>query len=146
MYWSSIFSRKCRNFYWNREGSWPLVRSTNQTYFSYLKLHMCFLLHFQHDQLTVPWPGLSCLGCSGSNLVHKKVPHTGINLLKRFTSLRVSDSSNPQNEKRLSYGKQKKMLYNPGSRLWGRSVYIWRGVLGGHRRPAIGQSGKLSTL
>ena len=42
------------------------------------------------------------------------MPHTGLNLPKRFTNLRVLDSSGPQNEKRLSYRKQKKLL---GSKL-----------------------------
>ena len=36
--------------------------------------------------------------------------HKGLNLLKRFTNLRVLDSSRPQNEKRLSYRKQKSYL------------------------------------
>ena len=42
------------------------------------------------------------------------VSHTGLNLPKRFTNLRVLDSSSPQNEKRLSYRKQKSCL---GSKL-----------------------------
>ena len=42
------------------------------------------------------------------------VAHTGLNLPKRFTNLRVLDSSSPQNEKRLSYRKQKSCL---GSKL-----------------------------
>ena len=41
-------------------------------------------------------------------------PHKGINLPKRFTNLSVLDSSGPQNEKRLSYRKQKSCL---GSKL-----------------------------
>ena len=41
-------------------------------------------------------------------------PHKGLNLPKRFTNLSVLDSSGPQNEKRLSYRKQKSCL---GSKL-----------------------------
>ena len=37
-------------------------------------------------------------------------PHKGLNLTKRFTNLHISDSSSPQNEKRLSYRKQKSYL------------------------------------
>ena len=36
--------------------------------------------------------------------------HTGLNLPKRFTNPRVLDSSGPQNEKGLSYRKQKSCL------------------------------------
>ena len=38
------------------------------------------------------------------------MPHRGINLPKRFTNLHILDSSSPQNEKRLSYRKQKSYL------------------------------------